>query len=105
MENATSISTYLELWVPRAHICISICTLFRCPRLCQRFARRSVEMTSNTTMDVSIDEKKTHTAGDVEIAPSQQEGEIVSESQYTPEEYKKVLRKIDRFLLPLMWFC
>lgn len=30
---------------------------------------------------------------------------MIRESDYTPEEYKKLLRKIDRFLLPLMWFC
>lgn len=57
------------------------------------------------TMNLSIDEKKTSLAGDLELAPSQKEGEIVSEIEYTPAEYKTVLRKIDRFLLPLMWFC
>lgn len=62
-------------------------------------------MPSDTTMDLSVDEKKITTAGDVELVPSQKEGEIVSESEYTPEQYKRVLRKVDRFLLPLMWFC
>jgi hypothetical protein len=56
-------------------------------------------------MDLSLDEKKTATAGDVELVPSEKEGQIISESQYTPEQYKTVLRKVDRFLLPLMWFC
>jgi len=31
--------------------------------------------------------------------------DVIKESDYTPEEYKTLLRKIDRFLLPLMWFC
>lgn len=63
------------------------------------------EMPSITAMASSIDEKKTATAGDVELVPSQKEGEIVSESEYTPEQYQTVLRKVDRYLLPLMWFC
>lgn len=62
-------------------------------------------MSDIKTMDLSIDEKKAATCGDVELAPSQKEGEIVSEAEYTPEQYKTVLRKVDRFLLPLMWFC
>jgi ACS family allantoate permease-like MFS transporter len=31
--------------------------------------------------------------------------DVIKESDYTDEDYKKLLRKIDRFLLPLMWFC
>ncbi|GAB7331297.1 hypothetical protein MBLNU13_g02744t2 [Cladosporium sp. NU13] len=31
--------------------------------------------------------------------------DIIKESDYTEEDYKKLLKKIDRFLLPLMWFC
>lgn len=62
-------------------------------------------MLSTNTLNVSVDEKKTATAGDVELAPSQEKSEIVSESEYTPEQHKRVLRKVDRYLLPLMWFC
>jgi hypothetical protein len=32
-------------------------------------------------------------------------GDIIKESDYTDEDYKKLLKKIDRYLLPLMWFC
>ncbi|KAM0722237.1 hypothetical protein Q7P37_001678 [Cladosporium fusiforme] len=32
-------------------------------------------------------------------------GDVIRESDYTEEQYKKILRKIDRTLLPLMWFC
>lgn len=28
-----------------------------------------------------------------------------AESQYTPADYKRVLRKVDMILLPLMWVC
>lgn len=31
--------------------------------------------------------------------------DIIKESDYTDADYKKLLKKIDRFLLPLMWFC
>lgn len=62
-------------------------------------------MSATNAMELSIDEKKSATAGDIELAPSQKEGEIVPETEYTPEQYKTVLRKVDRYLLPLMWFC
>ncbi|KAL1589884.1 hypothetical protein WHR41_01274 [Cladosporium halotolerans] len=32
-------------------------------------------------------------------------GDVIKESDYTEEQYKKLLRKVDRYLLPLMWFC
>lgn len=32
-------------------------------------------------------------------------GDVIKESDYTEEQYKKLLRKIDRFLLPLMVQC
>ncbi|KAI0109342.1 MFS general substrate transporter [Hypoxylon sp. NC0597] len=46
--------------------------------------------------DVEISEKSSVTAGEVQddTAP-----------QYTEEEYKKLKRKVDRYLLPLMWLC
>ncbi|KAH9816347.1 putative transporter [Teratosphaeria destructans] len=33
------------------------------------------------------------------------DGEVIRESDYSLEDYKKLLKKIDRYLLPLMWFC
>ncbi|KAI5367922.1 putative major facilitator superfamily, MFS transporter superfamily [Septoria linicola] len=56
---------------------------------------------------MTIDEKKTTLASDLELVPSEKEGDVqvLSESEHTPAEYGKVLRKVDRFLLPLMWFC
>lgn len=42
---------------------------------------------------------------DVEIVAIDASGDIIKESDYTPEEYKKLLRKIDRYLLPLMVSC
>ncbi|KAK3110020.1 hypothetical protein LTR53_016134, partial [Teratosphaeriaceae sp. CCFEE 6253] len=52
----------------------------------------------------SLDEKSTEGGAD-EPAVIGKDGEIIRESDYTPEEYKKLLHKIDRYLLPLMWFC
>lgn len=51
--------------------------------------------------------EKAMIATDLERLPSEKEGEVIDiqESEYSPVEYKKILRKIDRFLLPLMWFC
>ncbi|KAF8146102.1 major facilitator superfamily domain-containing protein [Mycena galopus ATCC 62051] len=33
------------------------------------------------------------------------DGQIVWKDDYTPSDYASVLRKVDRFLLPLMWLC
>lgn len=30
---------------------------------------------------------------------------VIAEGQYTEEQYKTLKRKIDRYLLPLMWLC
>lgn len=49
-----------------------------------------------------IDEKN-QSSSDVEVVVV--DGDIIRESDYTPEQYKKLLRKIDRYLLPLMWIC
>ncbi|KAK4504848.1 hypothetical protein PRZ48_002811 [Zasmidium cellare] len=59
------------------------------------------------SIEAPRDEKKAPIATDLELVSSEKEGEVVvtAEGDYTPEQYKKVLRKIDRFLLPLMWFC
>ena len=45
--------------------------------------------------------------GEGEMVTIDKEGhvDVIRETDYTEEEYKKLLRKIDRFLLPLMWFC
>ena len=68
------------------------------------------------TKELSISEKQDASPGTPVSPKDVAEGELVvidkdgnvdviRESDYTPEEYKKLLRKIDRFLLPLMWFC
>ncbi|TVY25264.1 putative transporter [Lachnellula hyalina] len=49
-----------------------------------------------------IDEKN-QSSSDVEVVVV--DGDIIRESDYTPEQYRKLLRKIDRYLLPLMWIC
>lgn len=48
---------------------------------------------------------KDSATGEVEPVAFDKDGEIIRESDYSPEEYKRLLRKIDRYLLPLMWFC
>lgn len=44
----------------------------------------------------SEDEKKAAVTTDLELVASEKEGEVdvISEGDYTPEQYKKVLRKI-----------
>lgn len=45
-------------------------------------------------------------AGEIEpVEVGDDADDIIHETDYTPEEYKQLLKKIDRFLLPLMWFC
>lgn len=67
------------------------------------------------TKELPIDEKASPSPSSPET-PQPKEGEmvvvddkgnvdVIRESDYSPEEYKKLLKKIDRFLLPLMWFC
>ncbi|KAH7419590.1 major facilitator superfamily domain-containing protein [Cadophora sp. MPI-SDFR-AT-0126] len=53
-----------------------------------------------------IDEKheKSSSEGDVDVVVVE-DGDEIRESDYTPEDYKKLLKKIDRYLLPLMWIC
>ncbi|EKD18366.1 uncharacterized protein L3040_006759 [Drepanopeziza brunnea f. sp. 'multigermtubi'] len=59
----------------------------------------------------SINEKNREgsisTEVDTEVSVYFEEGDEVElrESDYTPEQYKKLLRKVDKFLLPLMWCC
>lgn len=63
--------------------------------------------------EINIDEKDGRKSSDSsEVAEGQlvaidKEGnvDVIRESDYTEDEYKKLLRKIDRYLLPLMWFC
>ncbi|KAI0018646.1 MFS general substrate transporter [Xylariomycetidae sp. FL0641] len=49
-----------------------------------------------------VDEKETSDQGSVAIGIVQ-DGDAASE--YTDEQYKQLKRKIDRYLLPLMWLC
>lgn len=56
----------------------------------------------------ATDEKKAPVATDLEVVSSEEEEgsvEIISDDAYSAGDYKRLLRKIDRFLLPLMWFC
>ncbi|KAK5113733.1 hypothetical protein LTR85_010750 [Meristemomyces frigidus] len=55
--------------------------------------------------DTSPENEKANATAEVAPVGFDKDGDIIRESDYTPEEYKKLLRKIDRFLLPLMWFC
>ena len=63
--------------------------------------------------ELEIDEKHPRKSSDT---PEVAEGELVAidkdgnvdvirETDYSEAEYKKLLRKVDRYLLPLMWFC
>ncbi|EMR66089.1 putative major facilitator superfamily transporter protein [Eutypa lata UCREL1] len=64
-----------------------------------------------STLDISADVKKDpEKVHDVEASDesSVDGGEVYDAGetrQYTEEEYKKLKRKIDRYLLPLMWLC
>lgn len=63
---------------------------------------------SRSSDEKAVDEKKNITAAvdeDIEVVAVYQDGDEIRESDYTEEQYKKLLRKIDRYLLPLMWFC
>lgn len=68
------------------------------------------------TRAFSIDEKRSDDSpnppdktdvreGELVITDKDGNVDVIRESDYSPEEYKKLLKKIDRFLLPLMWFC
>ncbi|KAL0258325.1 hypothetical protein SLS55_007501 [Diplodia seriata] len=64
--------------------------------------------TAPASDEKAVDEKKgtaTAVEEDVEVVVAYQDGDEIRESDYTEEQYKKLLRKIDRYLLPLMWFC
>lgn len=63
---------------------------------------------SRSSDEKAVDEKKNVSAAvdeDIEVVAVYQDGDEIRESDYTEEQYKKLLRKIDRYLLPLMWFC
>ncbi|KAE8454107.1 hypothetical protein EG329_005030 [Mollisiaceae sp. DMI_Dod_QoI] len=53
---------------------------------------------------VSLNEKYT-SEEELEVVALGDDRDIILESDYTPEQYKKLLKKIDRYLLPLMWCC
>jgi len=40
-----------------------------------------------------------------EVSDISEEDIVAAESEYTEEQYKQLRRKIDRYLLPLMWLC
>ncbi|KAK0099518.1 hypothetical protein ONS96_008356 [Cadophora gregata f. sp. sojae] len=50
-------------------------------------------------------EKSSSSDEHVDVVVVEEGGDDIKESDYTPEEYKKLLKKIDRYLLPLMWVC
>ncbi|KAK5110532.1 hypothetical protein LTR62_005724 [Meristemomyces frigidus] len=52
----------------------------------------------------SVDEKEGKTT-EIGLPDFEHDGDNILESDYTAEEYQQLLRKIDRYLLPLMWFC
>ncbi|KAJ9156528.1 MFS general substrate transporter [Pleurostoma richardsiae] len=52
-----------------------------------------------------IDEKEAAAATDVEGVTDVTNGEIFDESEFTEEQYKKLTRKIDLYLIPLMFYC
>ncbi|KAK7062699.1 hypothetical protein VNI00_000187 [Paramarasmius palmivorus] len=59
----------------------------------------SVQMSSK---EPSVTEKRS--LDDVAVLDKERNGEdVLAESDYTEEQYKQILRKIDRYLLPLMW--
>lgn len=60
---------------------------------------RSDEKTPGTSESPDVAE------GQMRVIDKDGNVDVIRESDYTPEEYKTLLRKIDRFLLPLMWFC
>ena len=62
--------------------------------------------------DSTIHEKSADSSAGPDVASGElvamdKEGnvDVIRESDYTPEQYHKLKRKVDRFLLPLMWFC
>ncbi|KKY14753.1 putative major facilitator superfamily transporter [Phaeomoniella chlamydospora] len=59
---------------------------------------------TESTSDEKKRDEKTGGPSDVEVVAVGDE-DVILESDYTPEEYRKLKRKIDRYLLPLMWFC
>lgn len=63
------------------------------------------------TKEMVVDQKMTSSANSAEVidATSADEAQDVVfdtvNAEYTEAEYKRVLRKADRFLLPFMWLC
>jgi hypothetical protein len=62
---------------------------------------------------VDVDEKTDRKSSDTpdvaegELVDNDKDGnvDVIREKDYTEAEYEKLLRKIDRYLLPSMWFC
>jgi hypothetical protein len=55
--------------------------------------------------NASEKEKDVESAGHVAVVEVDHENDIVeaAENQYTEEDYKRVLKKIDLCLIPIMW--
>jgi hypothetical protein len=62
-----------------------------------------IRFTSRTP--TPTEEKKDLHFTELSLEPSVEQGHIIVGDEYSPAQYKRILRKIDRFLLPLMWFC
>ncbi|GKT71158.1 major facilitator superfamily transporter [Colletotrichum tofieldiae] len=65
-------------------------------------------MASPQDLEAPVSEKKVAVVSDQSDSTSEGNGEtdLVSvEAQYTKEEFHKLKRKVDKYLLPLMWIC
>ncbi|KAK0434503.1 major facilitator superfamily domain-containing protein [Armillaria borealis] len=60
-------------------------------------------MASETPEKISFDEKDV--VVEAVAYDTQDDSEVAIASKYTPEQYKKLRRKMDCYLLPLMWLC
>ncbi|KAK5681912.1 hypothetical protein LTS10_006446 [Elasticomyces elasticus] len=70
-----------------------------------RGEEKSSALTAYDVKQPASDDEKSVADGTVSPVSDDRDEDVIRESDYTPEEYKKLLRKIDRYLLPLMWFC
>ncbi|KAK2033158.1 major facilitator superfamily transporter [Colletotrichum zoysiae] len=65
-------------------------------------------MASPQDLEAPMSEKKVTTVTDRSDSTSEMNGEtdlISVEARYTKEEFHKLKRKVDKYLLPLMWVC
>lgn len=71
----------------------------------KRMTEKQFNVDVKGTNETSPDSPNDNGVGEVVIVDESGNKDIIRESDYTPEEYKKLKKKIDRYLLPLMWFC